>query len=47
MRKNDKLEDTGVDENITLRLIFTKLDGAWTGSVWLRTGTVDGHFCVR
>ena len=21
--------------------------GAWTGMVWFRTGTADGHLCIR
>jgi len=44
LRERDHLEDTGVDGRIILRRIFRKWDvGAWTGSSWLRTGTVGGH----
>ena len=35
------LEDPGVDGRIILRWIFRKwYVGAWTGSIWLRLGTV-------
>jgi hypothetical protein len=34
------LEDSGVDERIILKWIFTKWDvGAWTGLIWLKIGT--------
>jgi len=37
------LEDSGVDERIMLRWIFREWDkGAWTGVIWLRTGTDGG-----
>jgi len=38
------LGDPGVDGRIILRRIFRKWDvGVWTGSSWLRIGTVGGH----
>jgi len=37
-------EDPDVDGRIILRWIFREWDGgAWTGSIWLRTGTGGGH----
>jgi len=40
----DHLGDPGVDGRIILRLIFRKLDvWVWTGSIWLRIGTVGGR----
>jgi len=33
-----------IDWRIILRWIFRKWDvGAWTGLIWLRIGTGDGH----
>jgi len=44
LRRRDHSEDLGVDERIILRWIFRKsYVGAWTGSIWLRRGTVGGH----
>ena len=38
------LEDPNVDGRIILRLIFRKWDvKSWTGLMWLRIGTGDGH----
>jgi hypothetical protein len=41
----DKPEgNPGVDERIILRWIFRKWNvGVWTGSVWFRIGTGEGH----
>jgi len=45
LRERDHLGDPGVDGRIILRRIFRKWDvGVWTGSSWLRIGTVGGHF---
>jgi hypothetical protein len=41
MMRRDHLEDSGVDE-IILKWIFKKWDGAWNGLIWLRTGTGGG-----
>ena len=39
----DHLEDPGIDERITLRWIFRKLDvGSWTGLICLRIVTGGG-----
>jgi len=44
LRESDHLEEPGVDGRIMLRWIFRKWDvGVWTGSSWLRIGTVSGH----
>ena len=41
-------EDTGADGRIILRWIFRKWnEGVWTGSIWLRIGTSDGHLLMR
>ena len=48
MREIDHLEEPGVDGRTILRWIFRKWDvGAWSGSRWLRIGTVGGHLRMR
>jgi len=38
------MEDSVVDGRIIIRWIFRKWDvGAWSGSSWLRIGTVGRH----
>ena len=34
--------ETGVDGRIILKRIYEKLDGAWTGLIWLRIKTLGG-----
>jgi len=44
VRERDYLGDPGIDGRIILRWIFGRWDvGVWTGSSWLRIGTVGGH----
>jgi len=41
----DHLEDLDLDGRIILKLILKEWNGdAWTGLLWLRTGTGGGHF---
>ena len=48
LRERDHLENPGVNGRIILRWIFRRWDvGVWTGSSWLRIGTVDGHLWMR
>jgi hypothetical protein len=42
LRERWHLNHQDVDERIILRFIFRKLDGGWTGLMWLRIGAVDG-----
>ena len=43
LREADHLEDPNIAGSITLNWIFKKWDmGAWTGFIWLRTGTGGG-----
>jgi len=47
LKERDHLGDLSVDERIILRWIFGKWDeGVWTGSGWLRIGTVGGGALV-
>jgi len=41
VREKDLLEDPSVDGRIISRWIFRKR--AWSGLIWLRTGTGGGH----
>jgi hypothetical protein len=44
LNERDHLGDPGVEERIILRWIFRKRDvGVWTGSNWLRIGTVGEY----
>jgi len=44
LRKRDHLEDIGVDGRIILKFILKTWDGEeWTGLMWLRITTGDGH----
>jgi hypothetical protein len=36
--ERNHFKDPGVDESITLRWIFRKWDGAWTGLIFRRIG---------
>jgi len=45
LRERDHWGDPDADGRIILRWIFRRWDmGMWTGSSWLRIGTVGGHF---
>jgi len=44
LRERVNLGDPSVDGRLILRWMFRKWDvGEWTGSSWLRIGTVGGH----
>jgi hypothetical protein len=38
VRERNHFKDPGIDGSITLRWIFRKWDGAWTGLMFRRTG---------
>jgi hypothetical protein len=43
LRGREHLEDPDIDGRIILKMYLQKLGcGAWTGSIWLRIGTVAG-----
>jgi hypothetical protein len=44
LRKREHVKILDVDERIIFKLLLKKWDGeAWTGWIWLRTGTVGGR----
>jgi hypothetical protein len=44
VRERDNLKDPSMDWRVVIRWIFRKWnEGAWTGSMWLKTGTGGGH----
>jgi len=47
LRERDHLVDTGVDGPIIWSWIFRCYVGIWTGSNWLRIGTVGGNLWTR
>jgi hypothetical protein len=42
LKKREHLEDPDVDARMILKCILKKDRRAWTGLIWLRTGTSDG-----
>jgi hypothetical protein len=47
LREGDHLEDPGVDERIILKYLREVKWGAWTVSIWLRTGTGGSCECCN
>jgi len=44
LRERGHFKDPGIDGRIILKLIFRMWDGrAWTGLIWLTTGTGGRH----
>ena len=44
LRERNHLGERNVEVRIMLQWIFSKLGvGVWTGSSWLRIGTIGGH----
>jgi hypothetical protein len=45
--ERDHMEDQSAYGRIILKRIFKKWDGAWSGLMQLKIGTIDGVYCVR
>ena len=44
LKERDHLEDPGINGRIIIRLILREWDlEVWTGLIWVRIGTGDGH----
>jgi hypothetical protein len=45
LRERDNFKNPDLNGRIIFKCIFRKWNvGTWTGSMWLRTGTVGGHW---